>query len=318
MLRRSLKDRLASIRFRLRLKHHRRRVQVVGERLIPSEERQEFFSVEIATASGRLGQLVPTLNQEWADGLADLLLDRYQARAAKNVISRKTNLVLGPAATAVVLHEAVAHGLEADTLALTGKPEAAIGVTLGSSALNVLDNPGGGPPNLSRNTDDEGFPVERRWLLREGVVAEPLADRVSSIRSPALMAGAGRRGSRHLPPVPRSTHLELIPGEASTEELIASTAGVYLPIAERGRLDPLSGRLTVEFPYGYELRGGRKQEAVGSCRISAQLSEVLGAVSAVGSDAEFAGAGWCAKDGHLLPVWSTCPALALTGLRLES
>ena len=65
------------------------------------------------------------------------------------------------------------------------------------------------------------LPVSRRWLLRRGAVEQPLADTAWSRTSPALMPGAGRRGSRHLPPGPRSTHLELLPGDCAESDLLA-------------------------------------------------------------------------------------------------
>ena len=43
-------------------------------------------------------------------------------------------MVLGPHAAAVFLHEAVAHALEVDTLGLTGRPEGALGLTMGPEA----------------------------------------------------------------------------------------------------------------------------------------------------------------------------------------
>src|SRR6185369_8296645 len=131
-------------------------------------------------------------------------------------------LLLGASAAAVLLHEAVAHALEVDTLALTGDPAAAVGHRVGSDVLDLLDDPTGGPPGLRRRTDDEGMPVLRRWLLRRGVVEQPLADRRWARRSPTLHAGAGRRQSRHQAPVPRSLHLELLPGGEPLASLAAT------------------------------------------------------------------------------------------------
>ena len=166
----------------------------------------------------------------------------YRAREAATVEPGRESVVLAPAAAAVLLHEAVAHALETDTLALSGRPEAALGVRIGPPSLGVLDDPSSLPECVRRGSDDEGMPVVRRWLVREGAVEQPLADRFAAATSSRLTPGAGRRGSRHLPPVPRSAHLELLPGEAALDDLLeAAEGGLYVPLASRGRLDPLRG-----------------------------------------------------------------------------
>ena len=57
-----------------------------------------------------------------------------------------------------------------------GHPESAIGVELADSSLDVFDDPSTAPESVRRGSDDEGFPVVRRCLLRQGVVEQPLAD----------------------------------------------------------------------------------------------------------------------------------------------
>jgi TldD protein len=225
------------------------------------------------------------------------------------------SVVLGPAATAVLLHEAVAHALECDGPLLGGKPEAAVGRQLGSAALNVLDDPAAAPLSVRRRTDDEGTPVLRRWLLRQGVVHQPLADRAAAAGSSVLAVGAARRSGRHFPPVPRSTHLELLAGEAPSVDLLGG-AELFLPEASAGRLDPASGELTVHFPYGYRVSRGEIGAPVGACRLHGPVAEVLGAVAAVGAEAVATGAGWCAKGGQRLPVWASSPALRLDGVEV--
>ena len=52
-------------------------------------------------------------------------------------------------------------------------------------------------------------------------------------------------------------------------------------------------------------------EPVGRCRLRGRVAELLAGISAVGSDVETAGAGWCAKGGQLLPVWARAGSLLL-------
>ncbi len=315
-VRRAVRKRHAAFAFQLRVARHGRQVQLVGRRLVPEAQTEAFFSLAGTTPWGRFGTLVPELDDRCVEAVAGSLVDRFQARAAAPAKRFSGPIVLAPAAAAVLLHEAVAHALETDTLVLSGRPEAALGVSLGSDLLDVLDSPADMPSVLRRETDDEGLPVLRRWLLQKGRVSQPLADRFHADRSPHLLPGAARRASRHLPPVPRSTHLELVPGAHDAGQLLAGARGIYFSEISRGNLDPLSGDLLVEFPYGRRFRSGQLGDWVGKCTLRGKVSAVLSAVEAVGDETEFAGAGWCAKAGHRLPVWATCPHIRLAGMEI--
>ncbi len=315
-VRQAVRERHAAFDFRVRVAHHRRRVQLVGRRLMPEPETEAFFSLACSTPWGGFGTLTPELDDDCVAAVAKALVGRFRARGASVIGGFAGPIVLAPAATAVLLHEAVAHALETDTLVLSGRPEAAVGVALGSDLLDVLDSPGDMPPALRRETDDEGLPVLRRWLLRRGCVSQVLADRFHAGLSPHLLPGAARRASRHLPPVPRSTHLELVPGDHDFADLLEGASGIYFSEISRGRLDPLSGELVVEFPHGRRFRAGRLGDWVGRCVLRGKASQVLSAVEAIGDESEFAGAGWCAKAGHRLPVWATCAHLRLSGLEI--
>ena len=227
-------------------------------------------------------------------------------------------VVLGPGAVAVLLHEAVAHALEADTLALGGNPELAVGVAMAAACLDVLDDPTAAPESVRRSTDDEGAPAVRRWLLRGGVVEQPLADALWARTSPVLLPGAGRRGTRHLPPGPRSSHLEVLAGDCTAEDLLAGAEeGLYFAEASRGHLDPLSGEFVLYLPFGQRFRRGGLHEAVGPCSLRGRVSDLLTRVTAVGDVSRPAGAGWCAKGGQKMPVWATAPALRLEGVEVS-
>jgi predicted Zn-dependent protease len=314
---RAIRAQHAAFPLALTVRRHRRWVQVVGPRLVPAAESESYWSCAAELPWGRQGTLLPAADEASAGEFAAGLVARFRARDADPPALHRGVTVLGPAAAAVLLHEAIAHALEVDTLAVDGQPAAAIGLRLGADGLDVLDDPAGAPGSARRASDDEGTPVLRRWLLRSGVVEQPLADRLWSQRSAALLPGAGRRGSRHRPPGPRSTHLELLPGEMTEEELLADAdGGLYLAAAERGALDPTTGVFTLYVPCGRRIRGGELAEAVGPCRLRGGVPNLLGGLAGVGRPARAAGAGWCAKGGSKLPVWATTPALRLQGVEV--
>jgi predicted Zn-dependent protease len=316
---RAIRARHVAFPVRLTVRRHLRQVQVVGPRVVPAQETETFFSVAAEMPWGSWGTLVPSLDGA-ADEVADALVERFRCRNASPPEPRSgTVIVLGPHAAAVLLHEAVAHALEADTLALTSRPEAAAGVALGPETLAVLDDPASAPEPVRRTTDDEGVAVVRRWLLKEGAVQQPLADRFWARESELLMPGAGRRGNRHECPGPRSSHLELVAGEAGDEELLAEADGGFSVVeASRGSLDPLTGRFTLEVPCARRIRSATAADPVGPFRLVGSVADLLGRVAGLGAERRSTGAGWCAKGGQKLPVWATAPALRIEGVEISS
>jgi hypothetical protein len=315
---RAIRRQLAAFPMRLRIKRTRRWIRVIGTQLAPEPQSESFHSCDVDLPWGRFGALFPELSEATAERVATSLTTLFRAQEAARVRPGRYCVVLGPAAAAVLLHEVVAHALETDTLMMGGRVDSALGLRLGSTLLNVLDDPTNAPETVRRSSDDEGMIAVRRWLLREGVLEQPLADLFSARRSTVLTPGAARRGSRHRSPAPRSTHLELLSGESSLEELLAETrGGLYFPEASSGSLDPLTGRFSIHLPYGRRVHQGSLGQLVGACRLRGTVSSLLADVDDVGNDVEPAGAGWCAKNGLKLPVWASTPSLRLGSAEVE-
>lgn len=318
-LNRAVRSHHVAFPLRLTLRRHRRALQVVGLGPVPEPEREGFYSLAAELPWGRWGTLLERLDDGAVESVAGRLVAFFRARHASAPEAGRGVVVLAPTAAAVLLHEVVAHALEADVLARGGNPEAAVGVELGPSHLSVLDDPSTAPEGVRRRTDDEGVVVSRRWLLRQGVVSQPLADSWWARDSEALSPGAARRGHRHLPPGPRSTHLELLPGETPDEDLTSEAeGGLWISEASRGRLDPASGSFVLEIPFARRIRGGAPADPVGPFSLAGTVADLLSRITAVGSGVRSAGAGWCAKGGQKLPVWATAPGLRLEGVEIRS
>lgn len=309
---------------RARVVRYRRALKVVSPSHATGTESELYYGVQLANekleeAAGTRGRahLFTRLDGAAAEVVALSYRRAFAARVATFPGTFRGSCVLGAEAVAVFLHEAIAHALEADVLARGGEPEAAIGVPVGSSLLHVFDDPAGAPEGVRRAWDDEGAPALRRYLVRGGIVEQPLADKIWAKKCEHLLPGAGRRGHRYDLVGPRSYHLELAPGESSLEELFAAAeGGLYLPEAEGGHLDPLSGEFELRFPWGQRIAGGGPAHYVGACRLRGRVGAVLERIAAVGREAMPAGSGWCAKGGARMPVWATAPPLLLDGVEL--
>ena len=314
-LERAIRRHHVAFPFRLTTRWHRRDLQVVGPRWVPESEREVFYSLDVELPWGRFGALATTLQAGEAERVARALVARFRARDAAPPPDGRYPLLLAPAATAVMLHEAVGHALEADLMEAGGRgAQSAAG---GAATLDVLDDPRRAPRGVDRATDDEGQPVVRRWLIRGGIVDQPIADALHAARSEVLLPGSGFRGSRHQSPLPRTHHLELLPGEADLPQLLrAADGGIFIAELDQGTLDPLSGEVVLYAPGGRYIRGGELAESCGPLRLRSRVPELLAAVTAIGADPQPAGAGWCAKGGQRRAVWATAPSLVLAAMEI--
>ena len=316
--------------FRLTTRWHRRDLQVVGPRWAPAPEREVFYSLDVEMPWGRFGGLATSLKAGEAERVARALVARFRAREAPPPPGGRYPLLLAPGATAVMLHEAVGHALEADHLEGAGSGNWAEFAAPGPGAvraaasafddrplLDVLDDPQRAPRGVDRATDDEGQAVVRRWLIRGGRVDQPISDALHATRSEMLMPGSGFRGSRHQSPLPRTHHLELLPGGTDAAALLrAAEGGLFVPELDQGTLDPQSGEVVLHAPCGRFIRDGVLAESCGPFRWRSRVPELLAGVLAVGDDAQAAGAGWCANGGQRRAVWATAPSLVLGAMEI--
>ncbi len=314
----AVRKRHAAFPRRWKVGAHHRLQRVVGAMLAPPAQSERFYSCRVETPWGGAGALLTALDAHAVESLADAVTSIFRVRRREESPAGRQPVLLGPAATAVLLHEAVAHVLEADTLAMTGHPEAAIGVALAGSGVEVVDDWERAPEPIRRTVDDEGMPVVRRALLREGAVVAPLADLAATGTSPRLLPGAGRRSGRHTAPVPRSYRLELVPPADGASDLLGTaTSGLYVRQFEGGRLDPVTGDVELRFAWARRLDGGGLGRLCSAGRIRGSVGALLRSIATIGADAQEAGAGWCAKGGHRLPVWARAPSLLLDDVEVE-
>jgi len=318
-LERALRRRFLAFPLRVTASWSERVSRVVAPRATSDLESERFASFEVETPWGRLGELTAEPDADAAERLAERLSARFRARAAGSPAPGRPTLWLSPAATAVAIHECVAHALEADLLASSGSPAAAEGREVGARGLDVLDDPSTAPEGVARTADDEGRPVCRRWLLRDGRVGQPIADLRAASRWPELIPGSGFRSDRHGSPLPRTTHLELLEGELDAAGLAAlAEGGIAVPEFSAGGLDPRSGRFWLEAPGGRRVRGGEPGDFVGAFRVSGRMTDLLGGVAGIGEERRGAGAGWCAKGGQRRAVWATVPSIVVEGLEVRT
>lgn len=214
-------------------------------------------------------------------------------------------VVLGAGWPAVLLHEAVGHGLEGDfirkkTSAFADK----FGQRVASSVCTIVDD---GTLSLRRGSlsiDDEGTPTQKTVLIENGILTGCMLDKQNAQLMKQVSTGNGRRESYAHLPIPRMTNTYLLPGEYSAEEIIGSIQdGIYIENMAGGQVDITSGKFVFSTSKAYLIEHGKITAPIKDATLIGNGPEALMKISMVGNQLQFdAGVGICGKDGQSVPV----------------
>src|SRR3954466_3523383 len=150
--------------------------------------------------------------------------------AAPNCPSEKMDLLLMPDQMMLQGHESVGHPLELDRI--LGDERNFAGTSFvtpdmfgtyryGSEHLNVTFDPTRPEELASYAFDDEGTRAEKTYLIRDGILERPLGGSISQTRAGLPGVANARADSWNRPPSDRMGNLNLEPGRASFDDLVA-------------------------------------------------------------------------------------------------
>ncbi|HIO39641.1 MAG TPA: metalloprotease TldD [Rhodospirillales bacterium] len=226
-------------------------------------------------------------------------------------------VVLGPGWPAILLHEAIGHGLEGDfnrkkTSAfseLVGERVAAPGVTVVDDG--TIENRRG-----SLTVDDEGTPTQRTVLIEDGILTGYMQDRMNARLMGKHATGNGRRESYAHLPMPRMTNTVMEDGNYDPEEIIKSVKkGLYAVNFGGGQVDITSGKFVFTCTEAYQIENGKIGAAVKGATLIGNGPDALTKVSLIGNDMALdPGVGTCGKDGQSVPVGVGQPTILLDEL----
>ena len=252
--------------------------------------------------------------QEWrflADEALRKSLVNLEAVAAP---AGEMTVVLGPGWPAVMLHEAIGHGLEGDfnrkkTSAfseLMGKQIAAKGVTIVDDG--TLDQRRG-----SLTIDDEGTPSQCTPLIENGILVGYMQDRLNARLMGVSPTGNGRREGFAHQPYPRMTNTIMRSGEHTKEEIIASVKkGIYAVDFGGGQVDITSGKFVFSASEAYEIENGKIGRPIKGASLVGTGFEALKHISMIGDDSSLdTGVGTCGKNGQSVPVGVGQPTMRI-------
>ena len=227
------------------------------------------------------------------------------------------DVVLGAGWPAVLLHEAVGHGLEGDfnrkgSSAFAGR----IGERVAAEGVTVIDD--GTMPGRrgSLTIDDEGTPTERTVLIEDGILVGYMQDRMNARLMGQKPTGNGRRQSYAHAPLPRMTNTYMLGGSHKREEMVESLKdGIYAVNFGGGQVDITSGKFVFQCTEAYRVVDGKIEAPVKGATLIGDGPSALTQITMIGDDFEMdPGVGVCGKAGQGVPVGVGQPSLKIAGL----
>ncbi|QNE02108.1 metalloprotease TldD [Vibrio vulnificus] len=226
-------------------------------------------------------------------------------------------VVLGSGWPAVLLHEAVGHGLEGDfnrkgSSVFSGK----VGQQVTSSLCTIVDDGTLKDLRGSLNVDDEGVNGQYNTLIENGVLKGYMQDKLNARLMGVNPTGNGRRESYAHLPMPRMTNTYMLPGQHTPEEIISTVKkGLYAPNFGGGQVDITSGKFVFSTSEAYLIEDGKITRPVKGATLIGSGIEAMQQVSMVGNDLSIdRGVGVCGKAGQSIPVGVGQPTLKLDSI----
>ena len=236
---------------------------------------------------------------------------------ARDAPAGEMEVVLGPADSGILLHEAIGHGLEADfNRKETSNYSGRVGQQVASPLCTVVDDGTVTHSRGSINVDDEGNPGQKNVLIEGGTLRGYMHDRISARHFRLGPSGNGRRQSFRHVPLPRMTNTCLLPGESTPEEIVRSVKrGVLAKRFSGGQVDITNGKFVFSASEAYLVEDGRITAPVKGATLIGNGPEALTHVSRVGNDLKLdEGVGTCGKDGQSVPVGVGLPTIRIDGI----
>ena len=236
---------------------------------------------------------------------------------AKQAPSGTMPVILGPAQSGILLHEAVGHPLEADfnrkgTSAYSGR----IGEKVASELCTIYDTGTIEHDRGAINFDDEGNLPQENLLIEKGILRGYMHDRISSEYYKVNASGNGRRESYAHYPLPRMTTTYLANGESDPNEIVSSVKnGVYCKSFSGGQVDISNGDFVFVPTEAYMVEDGKLTHPVKNFTLIGNGPDAMSKITMVGNDFAHSEGIWtCGKDGQSVPVGVGLPTVLVSEL----
>ena len=293
---------------------------------------KRIYTTYLVNVVAQQGEIIQTGYEPLGGVVGFELFDKYDIkkiareaaeRAVKMLFAKRAPtgemaVVLTSAAGGTMIHEAIGHSLEADSVQKKVSPAYAgmLGKRVTSELVTVVDDPTIPNQRGSFHFDDEGTPAQKTILVERGILRNYLYDRFTAQKDGTKSTGNGRRESYHHQPIPRMSNTYIVPGEHEPEEIIRSVKkGLLVKKMGGGQVNTANGDFVFEVKEGYEITNGKTGEILRGATLIGNGPEVLNSIVMVGSDLGF-NIGTCGKDGQLVPVTDGQPTIRIKKLTI--
>ena len=210
-------------------------------------------------------------------------------------------VVMGSGSSGILLHEAIGHAFEADFNRLNTSIFAdKLGKQVCSKDISVIDD--GTIPNNrgALNIDDEGVAGQKTYMVKDGILASYLHDRISAKYYNTNPTGNGRRESFRYMPLPRMRATYMEGGSARESDIIADVKkGIYVDNFSNGQVQIGAGDFTFFVKSGYLIENGKLTKPVKDINIIGNGPKALADIVAVADNFRIDNSTWlCGKEQY--------------------
>jgi len=253
-------------------------------------------------------------NENWKN-----VCDEAYRIASVNLESRpapagEMKVVLGPGWPAILIHEAIGHGLEGDfNRKKTSAFHDLMGQRVASEGVTIVDDGTIDKRRGSLTIDDEGTPTERTVLIENGILKNFMQDRLNARLMKTKSTGNGRRESYKHVVLPRMRNTMMLSGKNTQDEMISSVdKGIFAVSFGGGQVDITSGKFVFNCTEAYEIIDGKIGSPIKGATLIGDGPSILKEVSMVGNDMMLdPGIGTCGKAGQGVPVGVAQPSILI-------
>jgi predicted Zn-dependent protease len=259
--------------------------------------------------------------------------EALQLLAAPNCPSGRMDVILMPDQMMLQIHESIGHPLELDRILGDERNYAGTSfVTLdmfgsyryGSELLNVTFDPYKPHEFAGFAFDDEGTPATRQYLIRDGILLRPLGGTLSQQRARRSRAdiegvATARACNWNRPPIDRMSNLNVEPGSATLDEMIASIDdGVLMQTNTSWSIDDSRNKFQFGCEWGRRIRNGKLAEVVRNPNYRGISATFWRSLAMVGDEStlEVLGTPYCGKGepNQAIRVGHASPACKFTAV----
>ena len=247
---------------------------------------------------------------------------------APNCPSGRMDVLLAPDQMVLQIHESIGHPLELDRI--LGDERNFAGTSFvtpdmfgtyryGSEHLNITFDPTRPEELASYAFDDDGTAAERTFLIRDGILERPLGGAISQSRAGLPGVANARAASWNRPPIDRMANLNLEPGDATFDALVAGIErGVLLETNASWSIDDSRNKFQFGCERGTVIENGRLGHVVKNPNYRGISAEFWRSLARVGNaeTVRVLGTPYCGKGepSQTIRVGHTSPACVFTNV----